>query len=296
MMRAILCGVILASAVALAGGAKPPVLDVWPDGLPPGVKEAKAGETVQPDRGKGPKVIRLTDIKRPTLTVYRPDPAKDTGACVVVCPGGGYHILAWDLEGTEVAEWLNSIGVTAAVLKYRVPRPPGLKKGEQPSGPLQDAHRAIRLMRSKAADWKIDPKRVGILGFSAGGHLAASAALKMPTYEAIDKVDEQPARPDFAVLVYPAYLVNEAKDALLPDVKVTKSSPPMFLAHAQDDGVPAENSVLLHLALKRGGVASELHVYSRGGHGFGLRKAGGPAATWPARAGEWMKREGWLKK
>ncbi len=275
--------------------AKPEVLDVWPGGKPPGVKEAKAGETVQPDNPKARKVLRLTGIERPTLTVYRPDPAKDTGACVVICPGGGYSILAWDLEGTEVAAWLNGLGVTAAVLKYRVPRPPGLKKGEQPPGPLQDAQRAIRLVRSKAAEWKIDPKRVGILGFSAGGHLSASASLKPAGYEAMDKVDEQPCRPDFTVLIYPAYLVTAKRDALLEEFAVTKEVPPMFLAHAHDDGVPAENSVLLYLALKKAGVPADLHIYSKGGHGFGLRESKDPASTWPARCAEWLKREGWLK-
>ena len=292
-MRALLLSVLV--ALPAARGAEPLVLDVWPDGTPPGMKDAKAGETVQP-QGKGAKVVRLTGIRRPTLTLFRPDPKLDTGACVVVCPGGGYHILAWDLEGTEVAAWLNSLGVSAAVLKYRVPRPAGLKKGEQPIGPTQDAQRAIRLVRSKAAEWKIDPKRVGILGFSAGGHLAASAALKKPAYKAIDKVDERSARPDFAILVYPAYLVTPERDALAADFKVARSAPPMFLVHAHDDGVPAENSVLLYLALKKAGVSADLHVYSKGGHGYGLRPSKDPVSKWPTACAAWLKREGWLKK
>jgi acetyl esterase/lipase len=287
---------LLLLSVCVARAEKPLVLDVWPEGKPPGVKEVKGGETVQPDTPGARKVIRLTKIDRPTITVFRPAAEKDTGACVVVCPGGGYHILAWDLEGTEVAKWLNVLGVTAVVLKYRVPRPPGLKKDEQPQGPLQDAQRALRLVRSKAAEWKIDPKRIGILGFSAGGHLSASASLKAPSYDAIDKVDEQDCKPNFAVLVYPAYLANAKKDGLLPEFKVTKEAPPMFLAHAHNDGVPAEGSVLLYLALKKAGVAADLHIYSKGGHGFGLRKSDDPCHTWPARAGEWLKREGWLAK
>jgi len=271
--------------------AKPEVLDVWPDGKPPGVAAVKGGETVQPDDPKARKVIRLTDVDRPTLTIYRPEAGKENGACVVICPGGAYNILAWDLEGTEVAAWLNGLGVTAAVLKYRVPR---VEKDELPGGPLQDAQRAIRLVRANAEAWKIYPKRVGVLGFSAGGHLAASASLKPASYEALDKIDERPCRPDFTLLIYPAYLVTKKRDALTDDFKVTKAAPPMFLAHAHDDGVPAENSVLLYLALKRAGVAADLHVYSKGGHGFGLRASKDPVSTWPARAGEWLKREGWL--
>ncbi|MBY0232587.1 MAG: alpha/beta hydrolase [Gemmataceae bacterium] len=281
----------MTALLLLCLAAKPLVLDVWPDGKPPGATEAKAGETSRVER----KIIHLSDIRRPTLTIFRPDPKKDTGACVVVCPGGGYNILAWDLEGTEVAEWLNGLGVTAAVLKYRVPRPKDLKKGEQPVGPTQDAQRAVRLVRSRAKEWKIDPKRVGILGFSAGGHLAASVALKKPAYEAIDMADEQSARPDFAVLVYTAYLVNEKKDALLPEFVPTKDAPPMFLVHTKDDPVTVQSSILLHKALKDAGVEARLKVYDKGGHGYGLRPSKDAVSGWPKEAAAWLEERGWLK-
>ena len=172
---------------------KPEVLDVWP-GKPPGETKAIAEEKMEDSRG----VKRITNVSKPTLTIYRPAKDKDTGAAVVICPGGGYNILAWDLEGNEVADWLNSIGVTGIVLKYRVPRRPDQDRQKPPVGALQDAQRALSLVRSKAKEWKIDPKRIGILGFSAGGHLAASASTNFDkrAYEARDDIDkiDLPAR------------------------------------------------------------------------------------------------------
>ena len=273
------------------------VVDVWP-GKAPGEK-GDIGEEKFLDQKAGEKQVkRLTNVSRPTLTIFRPAKDKDTGAAVVICPGGGYNILAWDLEGEEVAAWLNSIGVTGIVLKYRVPRRPTDAKGEPPIGPLQDAQRAMSLVRTKSKEWGIDPKRIGILGFSAGGHLAAAATTNYDqrAYEALDDVDKQSCRPDFAVLVYPAYLVAKDKDELTPQIKVTKETPPVFFAHAGNDGVKAENSVVMYLALKKAGVPAELHVYSTGGHGFGLRKSDNACSTWPDRAGEWLKALGFLKK
>ena len=295
-MRTLPLVVVLAAfSLAAADEERLPVLDVWPDGKPPGVSEVKGGEKVQPDVPGARKVMRITNIDRPTLTLFHPK--KPNGACVVICPGGGYSILAWDLEGTEVAQWLNGLGVTAAVLKYRVPRPKDLKKGELPTGPYLDGQRAVSLVRSKAKEWGIDPKRVGILGFSAGGHLAASVAIRSEErgYKALDAVDEVSCKPDFAVLIYPAYLVTDRRDALRPEFAVSKATPPMFLAHAGDDGVPAESSVRLYLALKEAKVPSELHVYSVGGHGYGLRPSKDPVSGWPARCEEWLRRSGWLE-
>ena len=213
---------------------------------------------------------------------------------MLVCPGGGYHILAIDLEGDEVAQWLNSIGVTALVLKYRVPR-----RDTQPAhlAPLQDAQRAMSLVRSKASELGIDPERIGILGFSAGGHLSASASTKYNTrsYGTIDDVDLVSCRPDFAVLVYPAYLAVEGKLELNPEFKVDEKTPPAFLAHAADDPVSADSSLVWYSALTRAKSSAELHIYSTGGHGFGLRPSSDPCSTWPARCEEWMKRRGILK-
>jgi acetyl esterase/lipase len=211
----------------------------------------------------------------------------------VICPGGGYQILAMDLEGEEIAAWLNSIGVTGTVLKYRVPA-----RKDQPryEAPLQDAQRAVSLVRSKATEWKVDPARIGILGFSAGGHLSATASTNFDKrhYESIDAVDQISCRPDFTVLVYPAYLSEGTQ--LNPEIRVNAQTPPVFFVHAGDDRISSENSVAMYLALKHAGVPAELHAYATGGHGFGLRPSAHPASTWPARCAEWMKARGLLEK
>ncbi len=235
----------------------------------------------------------VAGVTRPTISVYRPAKDKDTGTAVLICPGGGYSVLAMDLEGEEVAAWLNSIGVTGIVLKYRVPR----HADKAHAMPLMDAQRAMSLVRPRAAKWNIDPKRIGILGFSAGGHLAAATSTNFDKrrYAPIDDIDKLSARPDFAVLIYPAYLAT--KDKLAPEIRVDKNTPPTFFAHANNDGVSPENSVAMYLALKHAGVSAELHVYTNGGHGFGLRPTTTSAApTWPARCEEWLRLRGLLKK
>jgi acetyl esterase/lipase len=268
-------------------------LDVWP-GEAPGEKGDIAPEGLGRATPERP-VIRLANVSKPTLAVFKPASEKDTGAAVLVCPGGGYNILAYDLEGTEVAEWLNSIGVTGIVLKYRVPR---REDREKHDAPLQDAQRALSLVRSKSAEWKIDPERLGILGFSAGGHLSAATATNFDrrNYEAIDDIDKLSCRPDFAVLVYPAYLLKDKSDELAPEIRVSEDTPPIFFAHAGDDRISPENSIQMYLALKKAGTLGELHVYSSGGHGFGLRPTEHPCCTWPDRCAAWMKKEGLLEK
>lgn len=266
---------------------KPLEIAVYP-GKVPGETEAKADKVtgVIPNR-------RVNEVTVPTLTVYRPSKAKDTGAAVVIAPGGGYSVLAWDHEGEEVAAWLNNLGVTGIVLKYRVPRRP-----DHPKYPLQDAQRAISLVRSKAKEWGIDPDRIGMLGFSAGGHLTAVAATNADqrAYEPIDEADKYSCRPDFAVVVYPGGLLAKGKAELVPEVRVGKETPPMFLVHSGDDKVSPENSVLLFLALKRAGVPAELHIYASGGHGYGLNRSKyAPAAQWPVRCEEWLRSRGVLK-
>lgn len=276
---------------------KPPVLDVWP-GDPPGKTEAAGEEkdTTGPKGGlvAGKSVIRLGNVSKPTLTVYRPAKDKDTGACVLICPGGAYRILAMDLEGTEVAEWLVKHGVTAVVLKYRVPAQGGEPKHV---AALMDAQRALSLIRANARDWGIDPRRVGQLGFSAGGHLTvATATASKRMYEPIDAADKLGCKPNFCVVIYPGYLANKQKDALAEGIKVTKDTPPMFLAHAKNDPVPYQNSELMAKALKEAGVAHALHLYETGGHGFGLRATKEPATRWPAECEKWMKKSGFLDK
>ncbi len=271
---------------------KPVVVDIWP-GKPPGETKPIDEEKSTVDRG----VKRVTNVSKPTLTVFRPAKDKDTGAAVVICPGGGYSILAWDLEGEEVAAWLNSLGVTGIVLKYRVPRRPDQPKDKPPLGPLQDAQRAMSLVRSKADEWHLDAKRIGILGFSAGGHLAASASTNFDkrAYEAMDDIDKVSCRPDFTVLIYPAYLLTKDEKELAPEIRVRKECPPTFFAHANDDPIKPDNSARLYLALKRAGVLAELHIYSAGGHGFGLRPTKNPCSTWPKRCEEWLHTQGVLK-
>ena len=270
--------------------AEPVTLNVWP-GKAPGQPDAPAAEQWQ---GK-----RVTNVWHPTLTVFRPEKDKDTGAAVVVCPGGGYKALMMDYEGEDVAKWLNTIGVTGIVLKYRVPAPEGTPR-YLPA--LQDAQRAIGLVRSKAKEWGIDPARVGILGFSAGGHLAAAASTNFDkrAYEPVDDADKESCRPDFAVVIYPGGVLEKAEDGkttgkLSPEIRVTPQTPPAFIVQAHDDRVNSENSVYYYLALKQAGVPAELHVYAAGGHGFGIKPSDKPAATWPARCEEWLRSTGVLK-
>lgn len=299
MTRFALSALVLVTLVpcSVRGAEKPTMLEVWP-GKAPGETADVGPEKVLDLKPGEKKVKRVTNVSKPTLSIFRPEKEKDTGAAVVIAPGGGYHILAWDLEGEEVAEWLNSIGVTGIVLKYRVPRRADQPKDKPPVGPLQDAQRALSLVRSKASEIGIDPNRIGILGFSAGGHLAASASCNFDkrAYESIDDVDKVSCRPDFTVLVYPAYLVVKDKTELSPEIRVRKECPPTFFAHAADDGVKADNSAQMFLALRKAGVGAELHIYGRGGHGFGLRPSDHACSTWPKRCEEWMRSQGLLKK
>lgn len=282
---------------ALAAEIKPVAL--WPGKAPGETKELppEADLTKPSDKPVGGKtLIRLGNVATPTLTVYSPAAGKNTGAAVLVCPGGGYNILASDLEGTEVCEWLNSIGVTAVLLKYRVPRRAGLEKH---AAPLQDAQRAMGLVRQRAAELGIDPKRIGVLGFSAGGHLAAALSNNHTTrtYEAIDAADQTSCRPDFSVLIYPAYLtVKEKNDAVAPELPVsTTNTPPTFIAMAEDDPIRVETALYYYIALKNAKVPAEMHLYPKGGHGYGLRRTADDVTTWPDRVGDWLKASGWVK-
>jgi acetyl esterase/lipase len=210
---------------------------------------------------------------------------------MVVCPGGGYNMLAWDHEGEQVAQWLNKLGVTTVLLKYRVPRRSDTPKGQPPKQALMDAQRAIALTRSHAGEWKIDPKRVGILGFSAGGHLSAWAATNPDkrAYEAVDDADKGNLRPDFAVIIYPGGVVKRGTNQLSEEIRVDEKTPPAFIAMSHDDPVNTDNAVELYLALKRAKVPAELHIFSTGGHGYGMRPGEAPYAAWPQRCEEWMK-------
>jgi acetyl esterase/lipase len=293
MRFALVLPLLLCPAVSVA---QPTVLKVWP-GKVPGEKEAIGEEKVLEQKPGEKKVQRITNVSMPTLSVYRPEKGKETGAAVIICPGGGYNILAWDLEGEEVAQWLNSIGVTGFVLKYRVPRRADDAKDKAPAGAFQDAQRAMSLVRSKAKEFGVDPDRIGMLGFSAGGNLTARVATGFDkrTYEPIDEVDQVSCRPNFAALIYPGGIVNKDRTELLPDIAIHKNVPPLFFVHAANDPVPCENSILMFLAARSAEVPSEMHIYASGGHGFGLRPSDEPVSTWPQRCADWMKKSGWLQ-
>jgi acetyl esterase/lipase len=240
----------------------------------------------------------ITNVTKPTLTIYRPPKDKDTGTAVLICPGGGYWDLYWQLEGEEVAAWLNSIGATGIILKYRVPRRPDEPKGEPARRPLQDAQRAVSLVRSKAEDWGIHPQQIGIVGFSAGGHLAIATATSFEhrTYEPVDDVDKISCRPDFAIGVYSGYLKAKDKDEIAPGLHIPAGTPPIFLAHGGADIIsPPEHSVLMYLALKKAGVPAELHVYATAAHDFGVRPSDNPCSTWTKACAIWMRHQGFLK-
>ncbi len=297
MKRTFVCCALI-SAIVLPQvdlrAAERAVLKIWPSGAPGetgdiGPEESQEGTEAKP-------ITRLRNVSEPTITVYRPPADKVNGCAVVVCPGGGYHILAWNLEGTEVAEWLNSLGVTAVLLKYRVPR-----RDEQAphQAPLQDAQRALRLTRQNAEAWGVDPQRVGILGFSAGGNLTVMAATHwdQSTYESVDEADDLSCRPDFMIPIYPAYLFDKGdKTRLSPLVRVNQQTPPTFIAVTHDDADRAAYAALLYVALQRSGVPAELHIFSRGGHGYGLRPSDNPVSGWPGLCEKWMQVSGLLRK
>jgi acetyl esterase/lipase len=272
---------------------EPETFTVWPEEAPG--ETGEIGPETATTTGE-PPVTRITNVSVPTLSLY-PAPAETANGCtVVICPGGGYNILAYDKEGIEVAQWLNTLGVTALVLKYRVPR---RDPNEPHAAPLQDVQRAIRLVRQNAEDWKIDPDRLGVLGFSAGGNLAVMAGTHWDrtTYDPIDAVDELSCRPDFLIPIYPAYLNDtESEGRLSSLVRVTDQTPPTFIAITQDDSNRAIYAALFFVALKEAGVPTELHIYSKGGHGYGLRPSENPVSTWPDRCTDWMRLSGLLEK
>jgi acetyl esterase/lipase len=291
-----------------AAADQPLVVDIWPGKVPGDVGitgEEKFRELIvggKPYEVGGKPTKWLTNVTKPTLTVYRPVKDKNTGAAMLICPGGGYHNLGWDVEGEEVAAWLNSIGVTGIILKYRCPRRAEDVKGEPPLGPLMDAQRAVRLVRSKAKEWGIDPQQIGMVGFSAGGHLVGATATNFEkrTYEPIDDIDHVSCRPDFAIMLYSGYFQvkdkNEDEGKLSPTIRMATGTPPLFFVHATDDPISdVEHSVTMYVAMKRAGVSAELHVYATGGHGFGVRKVDHPCVTWTERCTDWLRQQGFLK-
>jgi acetyl esterase/lipase len=304
------CHILLLSLLAshfvsppARAGDKPLVVELWPGKAPEEPGTIGAEKVVM-----SPKLDRkqvevtestrmLSNVTKPTLTIYRPAKEKDTGTAMVICPGGGYWNLFWELEGEEVAAWLNSIGVTGIILKYRVPRRPDEPLGVPSRRPLQDAQRAVSLVRARAKEWGIDPERIGMIGFSAGGHLAIATATSFEkrTYEPQDDVDKVSSRPNFAIAAYSGYLKAKDKDELAPGLRVPAGTPPVFLAHGSDDLIsPPEHSVVMYLALKRAGIPAEMHIYGDTAHDFAVRKLDRHCATWTQACADWLRQQGFL--
>ncbi len=294
----------LCVACSAVAGERPLVVELWPGKVP-----EEAGN-IGPERTlMSPKLDRktvevtestllVTNVSKPTITIYRPAKDKDSGTAVLICPGGGYWNLYWQLEGEEVAGWLNSLGATGILLKYRVPRRPDEPKGVPARRPLQDAQRAVSLVRSRAAQWGINPKQIGMVGFSAGGHLVIATATNFEkrTYPPIDEVDKISCRPDFAIGAYSGYLKAKDKDELAPGLQVPAGTPPVFLVHGDADIVsPPEHSVVMYLALRRAGVPAELHIYATAAHDFGVRPSEHPCSTWTQACATWLRHQGFLK-
>lgn len=281
---------------SLSAAAEKPVIELWPEGLPPDAKPVPADRIAKLKAKQTDE--RITYVAEPSLTIYPAEDDQANGCGIVICPGGGYNILAWPKEGLELAEWFNGFGVTAAVLKYRVPR----RDPERPHWePLQDAQRAMRIMRGKAGEWNVDPDRIGIMGFSAGGHLTVMAGTHYSekTYPPVDAMDQLSARPDFMCPIYAAYLGNDYRDGR-PEigslVTITEQTPPAFMAVTLDDRYRGVQAALLLARFKEAGVPAEAHIYSVGGHGYGIRPSDLPVSTWHLRLKDWMRVSGFLKQ
>jgi acetyl esterase/lipase len=310
MRRAILfsfAALLLGHAPARAEGWQPSPghvqVPLWPGAVPNALPHPKP-ESVGPPKGR-PWWPRVNDVSRPTMTVYAPK-GHNTGVAVVVFPGGGYQMLAMDLEGTEICDWLTSRGITCVLLKYRVPNSgPTWVNGHRfypkVQTALQDAQRTLGLVRLHAAQWQVDPHKVGVIGFSAGGHLVAAVSTHFTrrTYPPVDAADKESCRPDFAIAVYPGHLwAHEDEDRatrdetrldLRPDIRVSADTPPTFLLQAEDDHVDGvEQSLAYYVALQKAGVPTEMHLYARGGHAFGLRPSKLPIAQWPHLVETWL--------
>lgn len=285
-----------------AGHAQIPL---WPAGPPDDGRADVGPEAVHDalDRRTGKKKLvggkpysYIENVTTPTITIYSPK-AYDTGTAVIVYPGGGFNVLAIDIEGTEVCDWLTSNGITCILLKYRVPCEHQGAYNECPQA-HQDAQRAMRIVRSRAREWGIDPGRIGVIGFSAGAHMAIMSSTRFEhTYAPVDRADSVSSRPDFALVLYPGRVAYRQTNFVPnPAIVVTERTPPTFLVHSFDDPTnPVENSLIYAAALREAGVRSEIHIFATGGHAFGLRRIDSSATAWPRLAEAWMKGIGVLQ-
>lgn len=270
-----------------------PIL-LFPNGAPG--ETTKMVEKADTDGGMtgGKSVLRISNVSEPTITIYQAPEEIANGSAMLVCPGGGYNILAYDLEGDEICEWLNEIGITAVLLKYRVPRREGLQKH---AAPLQDAQRALSYIRANAENYNVNPNSIGVMGFSAGAHLSAMLSnTSGRTYPVADAIDKVSSRPDFCLLVYPAYLGGENTFQVAPELKVTSDTPPTMLIQTEDDKSHINSSLFYYYALKEAEVPATMHIYSHGGHGYGLRDTGAPVNSWPVRVEDWFVELGILEE
>ena len=262
--------------------AIPRVISLWPKAVPSPHTLSLVETSEVREKAPGETIIRISNVSNPSIAFY-PVKSRRPTQTVLVCPGGAYNILAWDLEGTEVAEWLNSIGVSAAVLKYRV--------NQNREGALQDAQRALGILRSNAPEWNLDPNRIGVLGFSAGGHLSASLSnhWRERSYSKVDAIDEVSCRPDYTVLVYPAY-IGDANFKMVDDFKFDSGAPPAFIVQTQDDKRYFPSAIAYNMALLKANISSELHTFPTGGHGYGIRPSAYPVSGWKDLCRDWLLR------
>jgi acetyl esterase/lipase len=258
---------------------KKEIIDLWPGKVP---GETKEKQPPVMDKPQNDNVVRFAEVTDPAIEVYLADQTINNKSAVIVCPGGAYRILAYDKEGTEIAGWLNKLGYSAFVLQYRIP--------DKKEGALQDAQRALRIVRKNASKWNIDPEKIGIMGFSAGGSLSArtSVLFNKRTYSPVDEADSLTCRPSFAMLIYPAYLDLGPNKTLTPELELTKNTPPIFIFQTADD--PYGNSALvMAAALRDAKLPVELHLFPAGGHGYGLRPGKRAAIAWPMIAEKWLQ-------
>jgi acetyl esterase/lipase len=276
-----------------ASAADPVTLQLWPDG-PPSAMQPKSEATIKVIKSYGPlSATHVSDVTDPTITVYHPE--KPNGTSVIVAPGGGYMFLSWAHEGTQVCEWLNSLGITAVLLKYRTPT---RDEKETFAMPVQDAQRALGLVRHHAAEWGLNPNRVGLLGFSAGGNLTGHVAWDRGARTYAQKPEYDDARgPDFIVFVYGGGFLDQAdKTKFREGFSVPADAPPAFFLVAHDDKTNPIEATMLYLEYKKLNIPAEVHIMTKGGHGFGMRKSKDPISEWPQRCGEWFQAMGWLKE
>jgi acetyl esterase/lipase len=254
------------------------IIYLWPGKVPGEVKEKQAPVI---DTSRNDKITRFAEITNPAIEVWQPDPKISNGVGMIVCPGGAYRYLSYSLEGTEVAAWLNKLGYTAFILQYRVP--------DKKEGALQDAQRTIRVLRGTAKKWNIDPEKIGIMGFSAGGSLSARTSIlfNKRTYQAVDKTDSLSCRPAFAMLIYPAYLDQGPNRTLTPELELTKDTPSIFIFQTADDQY-GNSALVMAGALRDAKLPVELHILAAGGHGYGLRPGKPAPETWPLLAEKWL--------